>query len=356
MRAAKAAWRSAWRTMVTELAPQSPDGAYVRPAAAFTKVLGSPAAPWEAGRYALYLGNACPWCVPFSSPFFFFFWSPDRPPTPTPPPHRCHRVELTLLARGLARDVKIIRLEDDPERASRGGWVLAGGRGGDLASVYQSLAPGARTRATAPLLVDTRTRSIVSNDSAGIAAALDGVGGGRDVALRPAALAASIDAANARYQDALCNGVYRCGFATSQAAYDAAAAGVEAALDDADATLSSSRFLAGPRLTDADLRLFPTVARLDAVYAPLFRAVDRPLSAWPALAAWARDVNTLDGGVLAPALDVTAAKRSYFTSLFPLNPSGIVPFGGAGAAALVGGAGRGPQDGASVFVSRVGAY
>jgi putative glutathione S-transferase len=314
--------------MVTELAPQSPDGAYVRPAAAFTTVLGSPGAPWATGRYTLYLGNACPWC---------------------------HRVELTLLARGLARDVTVVRLEDNPERASRGGWVLAGGRG-DLAGIYQSLAPGVRARATAPLLVDTRSRAIVSNDSAGIVASLDAVAGGRDVALRPTALVRAVDAANARYQDALCNGVYRCGFATSQVAYDAAAAGVEAALDEADATLASSRFLVGPRLTDADLRLFPTVARLDAVYGPLFRAVDRQLAAWPALAAWAADINTLDGGVLAPALDVAAAKSSYFKSLFPLNPSGIVPRGDGGVGTLAGPAGRGAQDAATVFVSRVGAY
>ena len=327
---AKAAWRKAWSAMMTELAPQGEGGAYARPASAFTGVLGSPAFPFHgddpafAGRYRLYLGNACPWC---------------------------HRVELALVARGLDGAIPVTRLDDDPVRASRGGWVVAAGEGGgkdpvfggaDLRAVYVGAAGAYTGRCTAPLLIDTATRTIVSNDSAGILAALDAVDGGADVRLRPAALAAEIDAVNDMLYESVCNGCYAAGFATSQAAYDAAFRRVAAGLDAAEARLAGSRFLVGDRATDADLRLLPTIARLDAVYQPLFRATDRPLAAWPRLAAWAVDVAALNGGRLRATVDIAAARASYFSSLFPLNPSGIVPCGEAGLRVLDG-EGRGQE-------------
>jgi glutathionyl-hydroquinone reductase len=314
---ARTAWRAAWKTFMVELAPQSDGGAYARPASAFQGVLGSPTLPFDASaapRYRLYLGNACPWC---------------------------HRVELALVARGLQSSIPITRLDDDPVRASRGGWVIGGNNrdpvfgGADLRSVYDGAAPGYRGRCTAPLLVDTLTKKIVSNDSAGIVAALDDVDGGANVRLRPAALAEKIDAVNDDLYARVCNGVYASGFATTQAAYDAAAAGVKAGLDDAEKMLESSPFLCGDKATDADLRLFPTIARLDAVYGPLFRATDQPLSAWPKLAAWAKRVAGIGG--LKSTVDIAAARTSYYTSLFPLNPSGIVPSGQAPLRVLDGG-------------------
>lgn len=307
---ARSAWRAAWRAMVTELAPQSAEGAYARPVSAFQGVLGSAAFPFDANasvpRYRLYLGNACPWC---------------------------HRVELALVARGLDKAIPITRLEDDPVRASRGGWVMARGArdpvfgGTDLRSVYCSADPAYRGRCTAPLLVDTLTKRAVSNDSAGILAALDAVEGGANVRLTPPRLAHTITTLNDDLYARVCNGVYACGFATTQAAYDAAAAGVAAGLDDADALLAKSPFLCGDKATDADVRLWPTISRLDAVYGPLFRATDRPLAAWPHLAAWARRVGAVEG--VRATVDLAAARASYYASLFPLNPSGIVPSGQA---------------------------
>ena len=267
----------------------------------------------EPGRYRLYIGNACPWC---------------------------HRVAIALVLRGLGSVVAVTTAVDAPERASRGGWAFDAPdpafRAADLRGVYNAVSPRYVGRCTAPLLVDVTRRRAVSNDSAGIVAALDSVDapGATRVRLRPPHLVQEIDKLNAWVYDAVANGVYRAGFATTQAAYDEAAAGVREALVDLDARLAASRFLLGPKFTDADLRLFPTIARLDAAYGPLFRAgPDGGLRSLPNLQAWARDVWRLDAGAgrVGSTVDVEAARRSYFTSLFPLNPSGIVPmWGGAG--------------------------
>lgn len=383
----KTAWRAAWKTMMTELAPQEKGGAYSRPKAAFTGELASSSLE-EAGRYRFYLGNACPWC---------------------------HRVLLALVLRGLAPavapipgrraetskggddkkwPVAVTAAADDPGRASRGGWVFEeaverepvfGAR--DLARVY-ALANGGSYwgRCTAPLLLDARSKRIVSNDSDGILRALDALdlpsapsspssppSLASRVLLRPEQLAAKIDQLNEKIYTGLSNGVYRCGFATEQAAYDAAARGVARTLDELEARLTGSRFLLGEKFTDADLRLFPVISRFDAVYVPLFRASADPIALrWPAVHAWCCDVARLDptGGRrvdgsgedgddgfsppsssrLGDTIDVAAAKKSYFTSLFPLNPSGIIPVGaergsaaswqeGEAAAGLAGGRG-----------------
>jgi glutathionyl-hydroquinone reductase len=367
VKTARTAWTTAWKAMVTELAPQDDGGGFARPASTFP----GPTRPgdWplaEAGRARLYLGNACPWCHRVAIAAYLRGYAVYDPGNASPPSKNSNR----------SGAIAITRLVDDPARARRGGWALPLRQtdsltgAPDLKGVYDALNPGGRRpyagRCTAPLLVDGRTRTIVSNDSAAILAALDGPaasipGVTLPLTLRPPALAPAIDALNADLYDRVCNGVYKCGFATSGAAYGAAAAGVAAGLADADARLAASRFLMGDRFTDADARLFPTVVRLDAVYGPLFRATAGPLAAlWPHVAAWAADVWRLrvpiatttaaaaggggdesggggggGGGAsslsLGPAtVDIEAARQSYYSSLFPLNPSGILPIQPAG--------------------------
>lgn len=351
VKSTKTAWRAAWKTMVVELAPQEKgSGGYARPKAAFTGELGGSSWPFEEGRYRLYLGNACPWCHRVLLALVVRGLAPTVPPIPG------------RKARGAAAESKkfpvaVTAAADDPERASRGGWVFGENErdpvfgAPDLARVYALTNGGSYSgRCTAPLLLDAWNRKIVSNDSDGILKALDkldlsSLSGGPSLAsrvlLRPAQLAPQIDALNDEIYSNLSNGVYRCGFATEQAAYEAAARGVSRSLDALEARLGDSRFLLGDRFTDADLRLFPAVSRFDAVYVPLFRAAADPLALrWPAVHAWAADVARLDtsGGSsssssssrLGDTIDVAAAKRSYFTSLFPLNPSGIVPIGSSG--------------------------
>lgn len=337
---ARTGWRIAWQAMVRELAPQRRDGAYVRPGYAFADRISAANAEQAAGassspRYVLYVGNACPWC---------------------------HRVLLTLALREM-RDqlVRVVDLLDDPEKATRGGWIVSpaanngapdpvfGAR--DLFGVYDAASPGFRGRCTAPLLIDARSRRPVCNESAELVRNL--------VELRPAAVGAEasgkrwanqanllpeehrpeIERLNALIYEKLANGVYRAGFATSQQAFDDALSGVRSTLAELEARLQTQRFLCGGVLTEADVRLFPALCRLDAVYHPFFlRGAPLRLSGgggapvvgglaavFPALHAYLNDVWDLPG--VSATIDISAARLSYWRNLFPLNPGGIVPPG-----------------------------
>lgn len=298
VRSAKFAWREAWKTMMAELAPQSTDGDYVRPA----PQVGSSTPSLATGRFALYVGNACPWC---------------------------HRAVLALALRQ-ASNVEIVELEDDAGRASRGGWVVKSGRdvvfqAADLKTVYDRASKGGyRGRCTAPLLVDASRGIIAASDSADIARALaaDDVVG-NDVDLRPSELAREVDSVCAFMYENVNDAVYRCGFCTTQDAYERAEATLHDALTSLDDRLSSSRFVCADRVTLADVWLYPTAARFDAVYAPLFRCGRKRLVDYPNLRRWQLDFEKIPG--VARTVDVSGAARSYYSSLFPLNPSGIVP-------------------------------
>lgn len=178
---ARFTWTTLWRTMLSELAPQSSEGAYVRPAPQVGSGTTWPSnLPMVGGRYHVYVGNACPWC---------------------------HRVTIALALRGLLGSISFTRLADDPERASRGGWCfdasdpdpLCGAA--DLKAVYDAITPGGAFtgRCTAPLLVDLQTGSMISNESADIVRMLNAFDIGHNdearprVDLYPEHLAAAID-------------------------------------------------------------------------------------------------------------------------------------------------------------------
>ena len=308
--AVKAGWTLAWQIMMAELAPQSRDGAYVRP----TDVLSGAAvvSPAPPGRYVLYVGAACPWC---------------------------HRATLAVALRGLGGAVRVAQLRGN---ATSGGWefppvqadpVVPGAA--TLRDTYAALAPDYTGRRTAPLLVDSAGGgAVVSNDSATIVRLLNdafepvdqlGPAGGGAVQLRPAALVSELDALCAELQGAVNDGVYRCGFATTQRAYEAAQSALRAALQRMDERLARSRFLLGAAVTEADVRLFATVIRLDAAYAGLFKCALHTAHDFPTLHAWARDFYLLPG--VAATVDLAAYRTAYYGSLFPVNPGGIVPAG-----------------------------
>ena len=313
---ARFTWTTLWKTMISELAPQSPEGAYVRPAPQTGSGAKWPAnLPMVADRYHVYVGNPCPWC---------------------------HRVSITLALRGLLNGgVGCTRLANDPQRASRGGWCFDSTdpdpllNAPDLKAVYDACAEGGSYtgRCTAPLLVDLKTGTIISNESADIirmlneldlsaAAASDE---DRAVDLYPPALAAAIDDTNAWTYEQINNGVYRCGFATQQKAYDSAERDVHAGLRRADELLGSTRFLCGASVSEADVRLMPTIVRFDGVYAPFFRCGRFQVRAnYPNLERWCNDMLTLTGAGL---FDLNDARKGYYSDLFPLNPGGIVPAG-----------------------------
>jgi putative glutathione S-transferase len=252
--------------------------------------------------------------------------------------------------------MSVIQCTDDPERASRGGWVFDspescfGAR--DLREVYDACCSdsgGYKGRCTAPLLIDKKTKRIVSNESAAIVRNLneisfprgDGSGGGGTeeswIDLCPEHLVTEIDALNEKTYENINNGVYKSGFATTQEAYDETQRVLWSTLEELDALLATRRFLTGDYFTEADLRLFPTAIRFDAVYNVIFKCSAKRWSDFPNLQAWLIDCAALPlpvnkssgggGGTLADTVDVDDCRRSYFTQLFPLNPGGIVASG-----------------------------
>ncbi|MEM8812873.1 MAG: glutathione S-transferase C-terminal domain-containing protein [Pseudomonadota bacterium] len=187
--------------------------------------------------------------------------------------------------------------------------------------LYSATDPSHTGRATVPLLWDVRSTSILSNDSKTIARALDRLE--KEWRLAPDILIADIESLNGRIYAGLANAVYRAGLATRQNAYDTAASDVFATLDWLETLLSRHRCLIGNQVTEADLFLFATLVRFDAVYVSLFRCTRRRLVDYPALWAYARDVYSWPG--VAGTVDFQANLEGYFLNDTDTNPHGIVP-------------------------------
>jgi putative glutathione S-transferase len=314
VRSAKASLRFVWQRMMAELAPQDRNGNYVRPKYSYVTDGDNAPLPTEEGRYQLYFGNPCPWC---------------------------HRAVLAVKMLSLdALTIGMTRLQDNPLKASRGGWIFSAKdpdpmfQSFDLRELYDRLTPGGRYqgRCTAPLLIDKKRRCIISNESSDIVRFLNRVSlrrssstGTQAINLYPSELSSEIDSVNDFVYELLNNGVYRCGFATTQSAYDRASADVRSGLERCDAILRSQPYLVGNQFTEADLRLLPTALRFDGAYAPLFRAGGghARIRNYPNLHAWLVRCWELPG--VRESIDLGDACSSYFAQLFPLNPGGIVP-------------------------------
>jgi glutathionyl-hydroquinone reductase len=238
---------------------------------------------------------------------------------------------------------KLLGLEDvislsavDPVRDGRG-WAFREGDGFSLDPVngfallrdaYEATEPGYAGHVSVPLLWDRQTSRIVSNNFPDITIDLDTqFGAWADPAhdLYPQRLRAEIDAINERVYATVNNGVYRCGFATSQESYDEAFGQLFATLDDLEQRLGQQRYLTGDALTEADVRLWVTLARFDSVYYSHFKANLRRITDYPNLWAYARDLYAV------PAFRETTKfdqiKRHYYQTHPKLNPSRIVPDG-----------------------------
>lgn len=287
VRAARVSWYTFWRVLMAEIAPSDKDGRYIRPASKVsipppskidrvaTDVINGFSEP-EAPN-ALYVGLACQWC---------------------------HRAMLARALLRLDRDVELRYLQPGLD----GLWVLEHPEDGAtlLKQIYLELDPKYQGRFTAPLLVDASSSNILSNESADILALFANTGRVRiddhtEIWLRPHR--DNNDGVDVHLLDELCSmlydcvndGVYRCGFATSQIAYEEAQDSLFAALDRVEQLLSKSRFLCSPNLiTEPDVRLFPTVFRFDAVYSILFKASRKNIRAdYPAISAWMRGKHRL---------------------------------------------------------------
>jgi putative glutathione S-transferase len=197
-----------------------------------------------------------------------------------------------------------------------------------LHQVYRAADPDYTGRVTVPVLWDKRRGAIVNNESSEIIrmlnSAFDQVGAAAGD-YTPPALRGEIDGINARVYDTLNNGVYKAGFATTQAAYEEAVQPLFATLDWLEAMLEERRFLTGDRLTEADIRLFTTLIRFDAVYVGHFKCNLRRIADYPNLWAYTRDIYQLPG--IAGTVNFEHIKRHYYESHRTINPGGIVPAG-----------------------------
>jgi len=291
-------------------APVRADGAFVRPLYPFQGRItadGSSGFKAEPGRYHLYVSLACPWA---------------------------HR---SVIVRGLLGLEDVVSLSVvDPIRDGRGWAFRAGpGYGPDpvngftlLRESYEASEPGYDGHISVPVLWDRETSQIVSNNFPDITIDLDtqfGAWARPGVDLYPEPLRAEIDALNDVVYTTVNNGVYRCGFATTQQAYDTAVAALFATLDDLEQRLAGQRYLFGGQITEADVRLWVTLARFDSVYVTHFKANVRRLVDYPNLWAYTRDLYQLPA--FGPTTNFDHIKRHYYTTHPHLNPQRIVPAG-----------------------------
>ena len=260
----------------------------------------------ESGRYHLFISHACPWA---------------------------NRTMIFRALKGLQDhiDVSVVH----PDMLAEG-WTFAQdfpGATGDhlfgsrfLRDIYLKADPQVSTRVTVPVLWDKATGTIVSNESAEIIrmfnAAFNGITGDRQD-FYPEDLRAPIDTINTRVYSDINNGVYKSGFATSQAAYDKAVHALFDALDWVEGILSENRYLTGDRVTEADWRLFTTLVRFDAVYHLHFKCNRARLIDYPNLWAFTRELYQWPG--VAETVNFDHIVRHYHYSHDSINPHRIIP-------------------------------
>ncbi|MBL8583553.1 MAG: glutathione S-transferase family protein [Rhizobiaceae bacterium] len=292
------------------------DGRFEREAAKwrdFVTVDGQPAAgrergfKAEPGRYHLYVSYACPWA---------------------------HR---TLIVRALKGLEDVISVSVVHHFMGEHGWTFRSDDGatGDtlygldyLHQIYTKADATYTGRVTVPVLWDRRQETIVSNESSEIMRMLNtafDAWGDASVDLYPQALRNEIDAINERVYSAVNNGVYRAGFATTQAAYEEAFRTLFAELDSLEERLSRQRYLVGGRITEADWRLFTTLLRFDPVYVGHFKCNLRRIADYPNLSNYLRELYQVPK--VAQTVNMRHIKAHYYGSHATINPNRAVPLG-----------------------------
>lgn len=286
------------------------DGEFIREDSRFRGWIGTADAPAgravfpaESGRYHLYVSLACPWA---------------------------HR---TLIFRGLKGLVPHIGVTVVHPHMLSNGWEF--GTDGDdlyglnyLYQLYLKVKPDYSGRVTVPVLWDRHEQTIVNNESSEIIrilnSAFDAITGDRQD-FYPGPLRDNIDRINDKVYRNINNGVYRCGFATTQAAYERAYAALFAELDEVESLLGRQRYLAGDRLTEADWRLFTTLVRFDAVYHGHFKANRNRIEDFEHLSNYLRELYQYPG--VAGTVNFSHIKEHYYYSHDTINPTRIVPVG-----------------------------
>ena len=299
-----------------EDASRTTNGHFIRPNTTFRNYVtpdGSPGPSGEGGfaaergRYHLYISLACPWA---------------------------HR---TLIMRDLKHLDDVISVSIAAPLYGKTGWEFSKERGGTgdsingkatLAEIYLLADPRYTGRVSVPVLWDKKRGTIVNNESSEIIRMLNSAFTAFTnvhTDYYPEELRSEVDSINDVVYTTVNNGVYRAGFATSQAAYEEAARGIFKTLDQLEERLSRQRYLAGNNTTEADWRLFTTLVRFDAVYYSHFKCNLRRIADYPNLGNYLRDLYQQPR--VADTVSLDHIKRHYYGSQKQVNPTGIVPIG-----------------------------
>lgn len=284
-------------------------GGFARQENSFTASFGDGPGelPVEAGRYRLIAALICPWA---------------------------HRQLIVREVLGLQDAISVGIV--NPRRDERG-WNFSLDEGGKdpvlgiefLMDAYQAAQPGYDKRATVPAIIDVTSGKVVNNHYHRLSNELEVAWRPLQAAdapdLYPEELRGELDTFNEWLFHTVNNGVYKCGFATSQEAYDEAFDALFAGLDELEERLKDRRFLFGDHITDADVRLYATLARFDAAYYGGFKANRQRLIDFPNLWAYARDLYETPG--FGSTTDFQAIKEGYFGSTGVTGEAGIIPKG-----------------------------
>ncbi|MCZ4089848.1 glutathione S-transferase family protein [Sinorhizobium psoraleae] len=266
---------------------------------------GQPALMAEAGRYRLFVSYLCPWA------------------------------SRTIAMRNLKGLEAVVGLTASNPILGEDGWtydqpVDAGARVGEIRyhhQLYTASDPHYTGKVSVPVLWDMEEGRIVNNESADIIRILNSAFDhltGKRLDFYPAALRAEIDRWNEPVYARVNNGVYRAGFAKTQAAYDEAVSGLFDMLDELERHLAAHRYLAGAHLTEADIRLFVTLIRFDAAYHGVFKCNIRRIEDYPSLSNYVREIYQWPG--IRESVRIDHIKRGYY-GIRHVNPTGIVAAG-----------------------------
>jgi putative glutathione S-transferase len=294
---------------VDEIRPNKVDGTYKRENSVFRDWIseeeGAEFLP-ESGRYHLYISHACPWA---------------------------HRTLIFRVLKNLEDHISVDVVH--PEMLENG-WAFDtkfSDTTGDslygkefLSEIYTQANSNITCRVTVPILLDKKSKKIVSNESADIIrifnSSFDKITGNTED-FWPKNLQKEIEPINKRIYETLNNGVYRAGFATSQSSYDEAVTKLFDTMEWLEEILSNNRFLLGDRVTEADWRLFPTLARFDSVYHFHFKCNRKRLIDYKNLWAYTRDLYQTFG--ISKTVHLNHAIRHYYYSHASINPHQIIP-------------------------------
>ncbi|MBW3041284.1 glutathione S-transferase family protein [Prochlorococcus marinus] len=308
VKAARNIWNCEWKILMNGLAPSDSNGNYKRPLN-LQKPIQIPTKKDLTNRSSnqmpgLIVAKSCPWA---------------------------HRAWLIYEIKGLQKSINLHIAQVDK---AGGRWILDPPIKGckTLQELYRECGNHQSKRATVPMLFDpgnepeSKSR-LINNESAELVEILNNWPVyGQEIDLNPIKSKQQINNWQNLIQESINNGVYKCGFARNQKAYEKASSDMFSALKTIEENLQSNGpWLCGEDLTIADIRLFPTIIRWETIYCPLFKCSNKPITSFPNIIKWRKKIFNMYN--IKNTCDVDSWRQDYFGTLFPLNPSSIIPNG-----------------------------